>query len=421
MERMRRLRADIAAADSVQRFRDQLGVDVFQGRATFISENQVRVRADPSSGNADHVLTFKKACIATGGRPMVPNIPGLAEAPYRTNETIFNLTSLPSRVVVIGTGPIGCELAQAFAFFGSAVTILGRSPQPLRKEDPDAAAVLLAQMRNDGVRFITGVSYDRVETLGNGSSMAVHYTPTTERDSGETASRQAVECDVLLVATGRTPNVAGQGLEAAGVEFNLRTGVKVDDFLRTTNPNIFAVGDVCLREQFTHVAGETGHMVTRNALSVDDPQKFSDRVIPWCTYTFPEIAHVGKYERDCDPTDLRTFTLQLNHFDRCITDDVDGAAGGRLGFVRIHTRAKSDEILGATIVSQNAGEMISFFTLAMHAGVGAKKVSDVIAPYPTVAEVMKYTCNQVNIHDWGGWDGLKKQWTEHMASMLEEE
>lgn len=223
-------------------------MDVFQGRATFLSGNQVRVRAD--DGNADQVLTFKKACIATGGRPMIPDIPGLADAPYRTNETIFNLTSLPSRVVVIGTGPIGCELAQAFAFFGSAVTILGRSPQPLRKEDPDAAAVLLNQMRKDGVQFITGVAYDRVETLGNGTAISVHYTPTTEdegSEGGAAGSSKTVECDVLLVATGRTPNVAGQGLEAAGVEFDLRTGVKVDDFLRTTNPNMYVVrcGALC--------------------------------------------------------------------------------------------------------------------------------------------------------------------------------
>ena len=228
MARMRRLRADIAAADSVTRFRDSLGVDVFIGRGKFVGNGQLRVEAN---GQDPVTLKFKKACIASGGKPFVPDIEGLAQVPYYTNETIFNLTQLPARIGVIGTGPIGCELAQAFTYFGSKVTVFGRSPQPLRREDPEAAQVLLAQLRKDGVDFVTGVTYDRVSKSGSGQEVTVHYS--TKERGAETAV-----VDVLLVAAGRAPNVDGQGFESVGVEFD-RHGVKVDDFLQTKNPNMY--------------------------------------------------------------------------------------------------------------------------------------------------------------------------------------
>jgi len=393
MTRMRKLRAEIASNDSVKRFQG-LGVDVFIGCGKFVGPHKVTV-------NSKIELNCKKACIATGASAFVPPIPGLADVPYRTNQTIFNLTSLPKVRVGVGAGPIGCEMAQAFRRFGSEVHVLEAMPQPLAREDPDAAALLLAALKADGIRFQSGIKFDAIEKT-DGGRICCRFT----NDGGS----HSIACDELLVATGRRANVNGVGLEAAGVKFT-RHGVTIDDCLATSNPDIFAVGDVCLREKFTHMAGETGLMVCQNAL-FGGKETFSSRTIPWVTYTQPEIAHVGCYERDLEGSKFHTFTLKSDHFDRCITD------GCGPGFVRIHTRRDTDEILGATIVGDQAGEMISLFTLAMHAKIGAKKVSQMIAPYPTQSETSKYTCNQYNIRSWGGWDGLKKTHTPAMKAAL---
>ena len=271
MARMRRLRADISKNDSVQRFADA-GIDVFLGTGQFTGPRNLDVDGA--------TLHFAKAVIATGARAAVPPIPGIEEAGYYTNETIFSLTERPARVGVIGGGPIGCELAQTFQRLGSQVTLFDIIDHILIKEDADAAAIVQRALLRDGVRTALGVQLQSVSAQ-HGQTVLTY----TEKD-GQTAT---TEVDALLVAAGRAPNVQGLGLEAAGVAYDPRTGVQVDDRLRTTNPNIYAAGDICSRYQFTHAADFLARTVIANAL-FKGRQKASALTIPWCTYT-PRAAN----------------------------------------------------------------------------------------------------------------------------------
>jgi pyruvate/2-oxoglutarate dehydrogenase complex dihydrolipoamide dehydrogenase (E3) component len=375
MERMRRLRAHIAPNDSAERFSRELGVDVFLGRARFTDEDSVEVGGE--------TLRFKKAVVATGGSAAVPPIPGLDSAPYLTNATVFNLTTLPKRLGVIGAGPIGMELAQAFQRFGSEVTAFSRDSKILPKEDADAAAIVQASMVRDGVRFAFNVKYLRVDSAGGQPPVTV----VVERDGRE----EAYEFDALLVATGRKPNVTGLGLELAGIRFDPRSGVEVNDKLQTSNPNVFAVGDVASRYQFTHMADFMARMVIRNALFLGR-DKVASLLVPWATYTEPEIAHVGLYERDLEDRGIAfaTFTRELADVDRAILE------GDTEGFVKIHVKKGTDEILGATIVAGHAGDLISEISVAMRAGMGLGTLSSVIHPYPTTAEAIRQTGDAYN-------------------------
>ncbi len=374
MERMRRLRAHIAPNDSARRFSDELGIDVFIGRGTFTGHNTVEVDGQ--------TLTFAKAVVATGGSAAVPPIPGLKDAPYLTNATIFNLTSLPRRLGVIGTGPIGMELAQAFRRFGAEVTAISRSDRILAREDADAAKIVADALRRDGVRLELNVEYVRVESLASAPIKVVVASGGTE---------QTHEFDALLVATGRKPSVTGLGLAAAGVNFDRRLGVAVNDRLQTSNPNIYAVGDVASRYQFTHMADFMARIVVRNAL-FRGRDKVSQLLIPWATYTEPEVAHVGLYERDLKEQGIEfvTFKRELAEVDRAILE------GETEGFVKIHTKKGSDEILGATIVAKNAGDMISEISVAMRAKMGLGTLASVIHPYPTTAEAIRQTGDAYN-------------------------
>lgn len=365
MERLRRLRAKISSADSAARFKS-LGVDVFIGDARFSGPDVIAV------GKSQ--LRFKKAVIATGARAAAPDIPGLVEAGYLTNETVFNLTALPPRLTVIGGGPIGCELAQAFARFGSKVTILQSARQILDREDADAAELVAESMRRDGVETVVGVKVLRVTRAGGVKRVAYEVN----------GQSREVAADAILVAAGRVPNVSGMNLEGAGVEYDARARVKVDDHLRTTNRRIFAAGDVCLGPKFTHAADFSARIVIQNALFLGR-KRFSDLVIPWCTYTDPEIAHIGLYEKDAIALGhkVKSFVQPLAEVDRAILDGEDG------GFVRILLKEGSDRILGATIVASHAGEMIGEISLAMTAGVGLGRVGAAIHPYPTQAEAIR--------------------------------
>ncbi|HYN20420.1 MAG TPA: mercuric reductase, partial [Thermoanaerobaculia bacterium] len=275
MERMRRLRAGISVHDSAARFRS-LGIDVFLGDGRFTGPDTVEVGGKR--------LRFRRAVIATGARAAVPPIPGLAEAGYLTNETIFNLTALPSRLVVIGGGPIGCEMAQTFARFGSQVTLLDKDGHVLLREDADAADIVQQAMQEDGVRFEFHTKILEVQRRGEETVVVI------EREG----TRREVATDAILVAAGRAANVEGLGLEAAGVRYTQR-GVEVDDHLRTSNKKIYACGDVASRFQFTHIADAQARIVIQNALFFGR-SKASALTIPWCTFTTPEIAHVGLYE-----------------------------------------------------------------------------------------------------------------------------
>jgi pyruvate/2-oxoglutarate dehydrogenase complex dihydrolipoamide dehydrogenase (E3) component len=375
MERMRRLRAEIAPNDSAERFSRELGIDVFIGSARFAGENTVEVGGE--------TLRFKKAVVATGGTAAVPPIPGLDQAPYLTNATVFNLTALPKRFGVIGAGPIGMELAQAFRRFGADVTAFSRASKILPKEDVDAAALVQASMARDGVRFAFNVTYRRVESVGGQAPVTV----VVERDGQE----ESHEFDALLVATGRKPNVTGLGLDLAGVRFDPRSGVEVNDKLQTSNPNVFAVGDVASRYQFTHMADFMARMVIRNALFLGR-DKVSSLLVPWATYTEPEVAHVGLYERDLEERGIAfaTYTRQLADVDRAILE------GDTEGFVKIHVKQGTDDILGATIVGAHAGDLISEISVAMRAGMGLGTLASVIHPYPTTAEAIRQTGDAYN-------------------------
>ena len=368
MERMRRLRASIAPVDSAQRYSEKLGVDVFMGKGKFTSKNTIEVNGQ--------TLNFAKAVVATGGTAAVPNIPGLKEAPYLTNASIFNLTKLPARLGVIGAGPIGLELAQAFQRFGSRVTVFSRSDKILPKEDPDAAKIVEASLRRDGVTLAYNVNYKGVESRAGEPPV----TMVIEDDAGE----RTLEFDALLVATGRKPTVRGLGLTDAGVEYDERMGVKVNDQMQTTNPNVYAVGDVASKYQFTHMSDFGARLVIRNALFFGR-DKFSNFIIPWATYTEPEVAHVGLYEKDLEEQNIAfaTFTREFSDVDRGIVD------GETEGFVKIHVKKGTDQILGATIVGSHAGDMISEITVAMQAGMGLGKLASVIHPYPTAAEAIR--------------------------------
>jgi len=363
MSRMRKLRAQISKNDSADRFRS-LGVDVYFGQATFI---------DSDSVNVDGVtLNFKRAVIATGARAAAPSIPGLKGSGYLTNETLFSLTELPKRLGIIGAGPIGCEMAQAFAQLGSQVILVESADGVLPREDRDAALVVQKAMLDEGVSLLCCGRQLQIKS-NDGLRMTV--------ESDGTSYNEPV--DQLLVAVGRAPNIENLNLEAVGVDFDDQ-GVKVNDKLQTSNSRIYAAGDICSAYKFTHAADFMARIVIQNAL-FKGRKRFSDLIIPWTTYTSPEIAHVGLYPHEADAKGIATDTF-VQHFsevDRAILEgDVEG-------FVKIHTKKGTDRILGATIVARNAGDMISEITLAMSHGLGLSKIGSTIHPYPTKAEAIR--------------------------------
>jgi pyruvate/2-oxoglutarate dehydrogenase complex dihydrolipoamide dehydrogenase (E3) component len=369
MERMRAVRARISQHDSVARFTKELGVDVFLGKGRFLSGDCVEVDGAE--------LRFRRAVVATGTRAAEPPIPGLSETGFLTNETVFSLVSRPRRLAVIGGGPIGSELAQAFQRLGCDVTLFHAREHLLEREDPDAAAIVQRALQRDGVRLVLNAAIERVEHQGLEKRLCYR--------AGDGFADCAV--DEILVGTGRTPNVEGLELERAGVAHDAKRGVEVDDRLRTTNPRIFAAGDVCMAWKFTHAADFAARIVIQNALfpSLFGGRKLSALQMPWCTYTDPEVAHVGLYEREAAARgiDVTTFLRPFSEVDRALCD------GQEDGFVKIHVRKGSDQILGATIVAPHAGDMISEVSVAMAGRLGLSRLASVIHPYPTQAEAIR--------------------------------
>ena len=377
MARMRKLRARISRNDSARRY-TKLGVDVYIGSGRFLGFDTVQVEGP--AGN--RTLTFAKAAVCTGARAAVPDTPGLQEAGYLTNETVFSLTELPQRLGVIGAGPIGCELAQAFARFGSQVYLIESTHGILPNEDRDAAEIVQQQMLRDGVKLRCCAKHLKVEKLDPGKRLTV--------DSH--GQQYDVIVDEILIGVGRTPNIERIGLEKAGVSYD-QNGIRVNARLQSTNPRIFAAGDVCSRYKFTHAADAMAKIVIQNTLFPHPLNlgyaKVDTLVMPWCTFTEPEIAHVGMYERDAKEKgiEFETYTYKLEEVDRAILDGEDE------GFARVHIKKGTDKILGATIVSAHAGDMISELSVAMKAGAGAKTIANTIHPYPTQAEVNKKVVN----------------------------
>lgn len=371
MARMRKIRAEISHHDSAERVA-KAGVDLFLGAGHFTGPNTIEVNGK--------TLAFKKAIIATGSRPATLPIAGLEEAGFLTNETVFELTERPSHLAVIGAGPIGAELAQAFQRLGTQVTLFDIAPQVLIREDKDAAAIVEKNLVEDGVELRLDADIQEVTAVDGKKRI------TFEQDG----TRHTVDVDDILLAVGRRPNVEGLNLEAAGIEYT-RQGLTVNDTLQTTNSNVYGVGDVAVRYQFTHVADATARLVLQNAL-FPGAKKFSDLIIPWVTYTDPEVAHVGMYAHEAEEQGIAvdTFTTQLPDTDRGRTD------GETEGFVKIHVKQGSDQIVGATIVTPHAGELISEITLAMVAGAGLQTLTQVIHPYPTQAEAIRKTADAYN-------------------------
>ncbi len=368
MERMRRIRANISHADSAARFK-KLGVDVFLGDGKFTGKNKITV--------GQQLLKFKKAVIATGARAATPNIPGLVEAGYLTNETVFSLVERPQRLAIIGGGPVGCELAQTFQRLGCDVVLLHSHSHILNKEDPAAAAILQQVLQAEGVNLMLDCQVQQV--IIDRSGKTITFT-TNDRIENITV-------DEILVSAGRTPNIESLDLAQVGVDYNDK-GIKVNDYLQTTNPKIYAAGDVCMKWQFTHAADAAARIVIKNTLFSPfglGKSKLSNLVMPWVTYTDPEIAHVGLSIHDAQTQGLQIgiIKIEMSSVDRAITD------GETAGFLQIIHRQGSDEILGATIVASHAGEMISELTTAMVNNIGLSKLSSVIHPYPTQADCIK--------------------------------
>jgi pyruvate/2-oxoglutarate dehydrogenase complex dihydrolipoamide dehydrogenase (E3) component len=372
MERVRRIRGHLSGGDSVRRLAAE-GVDLFFGNAQFSGADSLTVNGVP--------LYFDKAIVATGARPQVPPTPGLREAGYLTNANVFNLTELPRRLLVIGGGPLGCELAQAFCRLGARTTIVQDLPLFLPREERDAAQILSDAFARDGieVRLNTQVVNVRVE---NGEKLV---------DLVSDDYRNTIAVDAILAGVGRVPNVEGLQLEAAGIAYAPGAGIRVNDFLCSSNPRVYAAGDVCLEHQYTDTAVASAHAALQNAL-FGGRERLSKLVIPWCTYTDPEIAHVGLYVREANQQGIpvRTFTVPMHEIDRAVTD------GEQTGFVKIHVRERSDHILGATIVTRHAGDMINEITLAMVAGVGLRTLARVIHAYPTQAAAIRRAADAYN-------------------------
>jgi pyruvate/2-oxoglutarate dehydrogenase complex dihydrolipoamide dehydrogenase (E3) component len=369
MQRMRRVRASISDHDSVRRF-SNLGIDVFLGAAKFVDEKSVEVNGAR--------LRFKKAVIATGAKAARPQVQGLAETGYFTNETVFTLTERPKRLAVIGGGPIGCELAQAFHRLGCEVTLIHKNSHLLNREDADAAEIVQTSLLKDGITLILGAKLEYVEAKDYGKIISYQQNGESKR----------VWIDEILVGAGRSPNVEGLNLEVAGVNYNQRRGVIVNDYLQTSNPHIYAAGDICSDLKFTHAADAAARIVIKNALFSPfglGRSKVSNLVMSWVTFTDPEIAHVGMYASDARAKGIETSEIKIpfTNVDRAIFD------GETEGFVKILHQKGSDRILGGTIVARHAGEMIGEISLAIVAKQGLNTLSSVIHSYPTQADAIK--------------------------------
>jgi pyruvate/2-oxoglutarate dehydrogenase complex dihydrolipoamide dehydrogenase (E3) component len=365
MARMRRIRSRIAEYHSIDRLCAR-GIDVFLCDARF--EGPAVLSAGASR------LTFKKAIIATGARPEPPNVPGLEKVGYLTSDSIFQLNALPKRLGVVGGGPLGCELAQAFCRLGSQVTIVQNDPKFLPHEDRDAAELLSLSLSRDGV--ITRL---------NTTVVGAHRDDGAKwLDTMSDGVLLSIPVDDVLLSIGRVPNVEELGLDAAGIEFDANIGIHVDDFLQTTNADVYAAGDVCQADQFTNVAQSSARLAVQNAFGART-HRHGHWTIPWCTYCDPDIAHVGMHVREARQRSIpvKSFTVMLQDVDRAITDGLDD------GFVKIHVRDGTDQILGATIVASRAGELINEMSVIMSAGIGMRRLADILHTYPTQSDAIR--------------------------------
>ncbi len=376
-ERMRARRAKIAPNDSQERF-ESLGVDVFRGEASFLSPNELLV--------GETKLRAKNFVIATGTRATLPAIDGLARVPYFTNETIFDeLTAAPKSMLVIGGGPIGCELSQAFSRLGVKVTLLNRGSHLLSKEDPEISHLIEQQFEAEGIRTVNQV--EPISCIRESGGISLTYRV---KDIGR---EEAITTETLLIAAGRTPNIERLNLATAGVNYS-EHGVETNAFLQTSQPHIYAVGDVVGPYQFTHMADYQARIVVRNILMPFGflRQKLDYSVVPWCTFVHPEVARVGINETEAKDKGIACDVIRQDfaHVDRAVVEDEEA------GFAKVLVQRGTDKILGATIVAEHAGELIHEFVLAMKHGIGLGKIAATIHVYPTFSEVARKAGDQYN-------------------------
>ncbi|HUJ00177.1 MAG TPA: FAD-dependent oxidoreductase [Usitatibacter sp.] len=377
MERVQRVVAQVEPHDSAERYRE-LGVECLQGRARVTSPWTVEVAL---AGGGTRTLTTKSIVIAAGARPFLPPIPGLAEAQPLTSENVWALRELPRRLVVLGGGPIGCELAQCFARLGAAVTQVEMAPRLMTREDPEFSALVAERFRAEGIEVLTGHKAKEVRREGAARILIA------EREGREVR----IECDAILCAVGRVANTTGYGLEELGIPLTGQKTVEVDEHLATRYPNVYACGDVAGPYQFTHTASHMAWYCAVNALFGRFRRFRVDwSVVPWVTFTDPEVARVGLNESEAKERGIahEVTVYDLAELDRAITD------GEAVGRVKVLTRAGTDRILGVTIAGEHAGEILAEFVSAMRHGIGLKGILGTIHAYPTMAEANRYAAGE---------------------------
>ncbi len=372
MNRVQSVIKTVEPHDSVQRY-TELGVEVIEGEAQIISPWEVQVKTDGES----RIITTRAIVIAAGARPFVPPIPGIEDIDYLTSDTVWDLRELPKRLVVLGGGPIGCELAQSFARLGSKVTQVEMLPRLLIREDAEVSETVMAKFRLEGVNVLVGHTAKGF-IIEQGEKILI-----AEYDGKE----RRIPFDQLLVAIGRVANIQGYGLEQLGVETSANHTIEINEFQQTNYPNIFACGDVSGPFQFTHVAAHQAWYAAVNAL-FGSVIKFSTdySTIPWATFTDPEVARVGLNEQDAKAKGV-AYEVSVYHLDELDRAIADGVAHG---FVKVLTAPGKDRILGVTIVGEQAGELIAEFVLAMKHNIGLNKLLGTIHIYPTLSEANKY-------------------------------
>ncbi len=365
LDRVRKVQARISRHDAATQLRSE-GIDLFFGAARFSGRRTLRV--------GDTTIRFARAIVATGGILCPPDIPGLAEIGFETVETLFNRDTFARKMMVIGGGPLGCEMAQALCRLGVEVVLVHNEPKFLPHEERDAAQLLSESLARDGIEIHLNTTAISARKTALGKEIALSTGGNTF----------AITVDEVLTGVGRMPRISGLDLEAAGIVAGPVTGIKVDDFMRTSNRRVFAAGDVCGGYMFAHVADAAARLAVRNALFFGR-QRFSRLTIPWCTFTDPEIAHVGLYADQAFSKGIaiKTYTILMHENDRAITDGEDA------GFVKIHVRQGTDRIVGATVVARHASEMLNEITLAMDRKIGLRALSGVIHTYPTQSAAIK--------------------------------
>ena len=372
MARIQKVIQKIEPHDSVKRY-TELGVECISGEAEITSPYSVKVN--------DTELFAKNIVIATGARPFIPPIPGIKDVDILTSDNVWNIKQLPERLVVLGGGPIGCELAQSFARLGSRVTLLEIAPSLLIREDPEVVDAVEQSLLRDGVDIQTRCQIDKIASNGGEKLLSVSID----------GRQETIRADQVLVAVGRKANVEGFGLEEIGIELTERGTIKTNDYLQTNYKNIYACGDVAGPYQFTHMASHQAWYASVNALFGGFKKfKVDYRIVPAATYTDPEVARVGLNEKEAKKQNIpyEVTTYGIDDLDRAICDSEDK------GFVKVLTVPGKDKILGVTIVGYHAGELIAEYVLAMKYGLGLNKILGTIHIYPTLSEANKYAAGE---------------------------